>query len=357
MNKSVLIIFVVMLMNLHMVPVYAAALEGSTRLLDAPLIEASSTTVQLVWEGSYFKFIPTENRTYTIYMTGSVDSVAYLFGPNGMLGSGGIQNSVNSKITTLLEANQTYYLQLRARGDDAEGTLNINGGGLFASDKTPSAPVITSFNDDTGISSVDRITNDNTLVLNGTAENNSWINFEKNGITAGSTAADASGNWLFDYTFAVLTNGTHTFTATSTDAAGNVSSFSDEYTITIDFSHPTVMSVIPSNNSTDVNVNDNVTLTFNEPVYVSSGEISLYKAVAFGDGPLVEAIDVNSAQVTGSGTTTITINPSVTLENNTRYYILIANTAFRDTAGNSYPGPSNAASWNFTTEELEHTVM
>jgi hypothetical protein len=83
MKKRVLAIFVVILMILHMVPVYAAVLEGSAERLDAPLIYESSTTILLISEGSYFKFIPTESTTYTINTTGSADSVAELFDQNG----------------------------------------------------------------------------------------------------------------------------------------------------------------------------------------------------------------------------------------------------------------------------------
>ncbi|WP_269436255.1 Ig-like domain-containing protein [Ralstonia pseudosolanacearum] len=41
----------------------------------------------------------------------------------------------------------------------------------------------------------------------------------------GTTTADASGNWTFTPTTA-LTDGSHSLTATATDAAGNVSTAS-----------------------------------------------------------------------------------------------------------------------------------
>jgi hypothetical protein len=68
------------------------------------------------------------------------------------------------------------------------------------------------------------------------------------------------------------------------------------------------------------------------------------------DDSTVEAISVTSGQVTGSGGSMITINPSVTLESNVGHYVQVAATAFDDVAGNSYAGISDTTSWNFTTE-------
>jgi hypothetical protein len=64
----------------------------------------------------------------------------------------------------------------------------------------------------------------------------------------------------------------------------------------------------------------------------------------------VETIDVtNSSKVTGSGTTTITVNPSSTLAVSTEYYVLIDATAFDSTYGISYSGISSTTALSFTT--------
>ena len=63
-------------------------------------------------------------------------------------------------------------------------------------------------------------------------------------------------------------------------------------------------------------------------------------------------ISVTGSQVSGSGTTTITINPSSDLTANTAYYINIDATAFDATSaggGASYAGISDATTLNFTT--------
>jgi len=66
---------------------------------------------------------------------------------------------------------------------------------------------------------------------------------------------------------------------------------------------------------------------------------------------VVETIAVDGPQVTGTGTNIITINPSLSLPQNTDLYIEIADTAFDDLAGNSYAGIIGTGTWNFKTED------
>ena len=75
-----------------------------------------------------------------------------------------------------------------------------------------------------------------------------------------------------------------------------------------------------------------------------SGNISIYKST---DGSLVEEIDVTGGQVSGSGSSQITVNPSSDLESGVEYYILIDSTAFDDSLSNSYAGISNAGDLSF----------
>ena len=70
--------------------------------------------------------------------------------------------------------------------------------------------MITAVTNDTGVSSTDRITNDNTLILSGTAEANSLVTLTRIGMGAiGTATADATGIWSFDYTGTMLANGSH----------------------------------------------------------------------------------------------------------------------------------------------------
>ena len=87
-------------------------------------------------------------------------------------------------------------------------------------------------------------------------------------------------------------------------------------------------------------------LNFSEAVDVESGNIVIYKT---SDNSVVETIDVTSNQVTGSGTSQITINPTDDLDSLTEYYLKIDATAFDDPSGNSYAGISDTTSLSFTT--------
>jgi len=125
----------------------------------------------------------------------------------------------------------------------------------------------------------------------------------------------------------------------------------NEYTLTTGFdvinTTPTLSSSSPSDGATSVGVNDNIVLTFSEAVDAESGNILIKKS---SDDSTVETIDVTGGLVSGSGSTTITINPSSTLDGETDYYITIAATAFDDVDSASYAGFTNSTTLNFTTE-------
>ena len=67
------------------------------------------------------------------------------------------------------------------------------------------------------------------------------------------------------------------------------------------------------------------------------------------DGSAVATIPVGSTQVTGGGTSTITIHPTATLAAGTAYYVTVDATAFQNSVGTSYAGISAATTWTFTT--------
>jgi hypothetical protein len=117
-------------------------------------------------------------------------------------------------------------------------------GEVYTIDKTaPPAPSITAITDDTGTPG-DRITSDPTLVLSGTAEAGATVTISRAGTgVIGSATADGSGTWSFDYTGTSLPDGTHTFTATATDTAGNISPISADFIVTVDTSAPPAPSI------------------------------------------------------------------------------------------------------------------
>ena len=115
---------------------------------------------------------------------------------------------------------------------------------------------------------------------------------------------------------------------------------------TADIANPTLSSSTPVDGSTGIAVDANIVLTFSEAVDVESGNIVIKKSL---DDSIVETIDVTGSKVTGTGTTTITINPTSVLTGLTGYYLNIAATAFDDAFSNSYAGITDATTLNFAT--------
>ena len=111
---------------------------------------------------------------------------------------------------------------------------------------------------------------------------------------------------------------------------------------------PTIDSSTPADNATGVAVGANIVLNWDQAVDVESGNILIKKT---SDNSTVATIDVTGDQVTGSGSTTITINPTDDLDASTEYYITIATTAFDNASSVSYPGMTGTEMLSFTTGE------
>jgi surface protein len=131
----------------------------------------------------------------------------------------------------------------------------------------------------------------------------------------------------------------------------------DSWTITdggTETTNPTLSSSIPADNATGVAVDSNIVLTFSEAVDVESGNITIKKT---SDDSTIATIDVTSGLVTGTGTNTITVNPSSDLLDSTEYYVLIDATAFDDPSGNSYAGITSTTALSFSVVETTNPTM
>ncbi len=112
-------------------------------------------------------------------------------------------------------------------------------------DSTPPAPpVITSLEDDVGTvqftSNVQgNVTDDPAPTLTGTAEAGAIVTLYDGDSVLGVVTANAEGNWSYTPT-TNLTEGTHSITATATDAAGNVSAPSTSWDFILDITAPNV---------------------------------------------------------------------------------------------------------------------
>ncbi|MEK3876544.1 Ig-like domain-containing protein [Paenibacillus sp. FSL M7-0420] len=116
---------------------------------------------------------------------------------------------------------------------------------------------------------------------------------------------------------------------------------------------PTVMDYSPVPGATGVDIESNLTLTFDEPVTKDSGSILIYKST--DEVNPVEVIQLDDVTVLDK---VVTIDPYAKLEYGTTYYVIISDGAFKDLAenSNSYTGISDKDTWRFTTAEAPDTT-
>ena len=119
--------------------------------------------------------------------------------------------------------------------------------------------------------------------------------------------------------------------------------------ISTDTTNPTLSTSVPANGATGVSINiTEILLNFSEIVTVQTGTVRLYDATA-GD-TLYGTYNVNdSNDVTGGGTSQITLHVNGSLQYNHNYYIQIDATAFDDASGNSFAGISDKTTLTFST--------
>jgi RHS repeat-associated protein len=122
--------------------------------------------------------------------------------------------------------------------------LTSNGGGYdaFVSKVllTPASPAFTGITTDSGLSSSDQITNTQNLHLLGTATANATVTLYRADVgQLGTTTANGSGAWNYDYSGTTLAEGTYAFTATQT-VSGVVSPPTTDYLVTVDLTNPAV---------------------------------------------------------------------------------------------------------------------
>src|SRR5204862_216354 len=123
---------------------------------------------------------------------------------------------------------------------DAGNASTVSGNFAVTIDNTnPNAPVMTAVADDTagpGGTTSDGLTEDTAPTLTITAEPGTTVEVFRDGTPVGVATEGPAGT--FTFTSAALGDGDYVFTAVATDDAGNASSVSGNFAVTIDNTNP-----------------------------------------------------------------------------------------------------------------------
>ena len=137
------------------------------------------------------------------------------------------------------------------------------------------------FSNDSGSSSGDGVTNDNTLTLTGSAAANSAVKVFDGATQIGTTTANSSGAWT--YTSAVLSDGSHSLKATATTTSGT-SSTSSVLAVKIDTAAPTAPTMATPTNNANGGLNLTGAAEANSVVKVFDGTTQIGTATANSSG-------------------------------------------------------------------------
>lgn len=202
----------------------------------------------------------TNNTTPTITGNALAGANVQLFNSGQLIGQATADSTGKWQITSSTLTNGSY--TLTATASDIAGNTSLPSQPLQIIIDTvapvpPSNLKLTTATD-TGTSNTDGITKNTNPTIIGSAEANSIVKLYKDGLIIGQTTAAANGEWSVQLTN--LSNGQHVFTATATDVAGNISSPSTQYTITVDtqINPPSNLDLIATSDSGASNI-DNIT--------------------------------------------------------------------------------------------------
>ncbi|WP_439645593.1 BapA/Bap/LapF family large adhesin [Citrobacter rodentium] len=167
--------------------------------------------------------------------TAEAGSTITITGSNGtVLGTGVADGSGNFAV--LISPSQVGGETLQVIAQDRAGNTGAAGSVVAPFTGLPGSPVIASLTDDvgsiTGSVANGQATNDATPLINGTGQPFATITIYSDGVSIGTTTANAEGNWSFAPSTAIA-DGTHALTATATNANGT-STFSPTFSVTVD---------------------------------------------------------------------------------------------------------------------------
>jgi hypothetical protein len=189
---------------------------------------------------------------------------------------------------------------LTATATDAAGNTSgtSEGGAIGVDSVAPGAPTITG----------PSLTGNDTPALSGTAEAGSTVTIRDGDNVLGTTTADAGGHWQFTVPDdKALADGSHTLTATATDAAGNTSGTSEGVAIGVDSAAPEAPTILTHPLITgDTTPTLSGTAEAGSTVTIRDGDSVLGTTTADADGNWQFTVPDDKALADGSHTLTAT---------------------------------------------------
>ena len=171
----------------------------------------------------------------------------------------------------------------------------------------------------------------------------SKVTFSGNQLTV-NPGSDLSPGTSYYVTFAsgvVLDLASNAFAGISSPTAFNFSTSAPS-----SGGSPVLMSVSPADNATGVLPWSNIVLAFSEEVKPGSGNIEIRKS---SDNSLVTSISIEDTFQVSFADHLITIDPHITLDWNTGYYVTFASGVIQDLQNNAAAGITSSTAFNFTT--------
>lgn len=188
----------------------------------------------------------TNDARPTLNGTAEAGSTVNIYDGGTLLGTALVQGNGSWTFTPTAPLGTGSHSFTVTATDAAGNTSGATAGfGIVVDTTPPATPSITSIIDDVaggifnGPIGNNQLTNDAQPTLNGTTEANATVNIYDNGTFVTSVTADGSGNWNYTPPTA-LAQGSHSFTITATDVAGNTSGMSAAAAIIVDTVPPPV---------------------------------------------------------------------------------------------------------------------
>ncbi len=212
-----------------------------TSIPTVPVITAVTDNVAPVI-GALSDGAVSNDATLTLTGTADVDALVRIFDGATEIGTATVDGSGAWSFTTPTLSETTH--SFTAKAEDSAGNISAPTSAFAVSVDTtaPATPNLASVTDDvspvTGTLSSGDVSNDATLTLAGTAEANSTVTIMDGATTLTTVTADGLGGWSF--TTSALSEASHSFTVSATDAASNVSNATSAFTVVVDVTAPVV---------------------------------------------------------------------------------------------------------------------